>query len=85
MSTARTVADTGARLTVTTPRKAGTARPIDLAYGEINALGGDFDPRFEVMAAREKLLGEVLDILERFGAVDPDLASVIVAECRSAA
>lgn len=74
---ARTVADTGLAgiIVPRTPRQHGTAREIDLAYAEINALGG---------APEDPLLSRILDILERHGAVDPDLAPAAAARSEAA-
>lgn len=69
---ARTVADTGIRADLV---RWAEARPIDRAYREIDAtFGGYIDRTDPVAVARDELLGEVLAILERHGAVDPTLA-----------
>ena len=49
-------------------------RPIDIAYAEINALGGYVDRKDAEAVARDELLGEILAILERHGAQDAGLS-----------
>lgn len=52
-------------------------RPIDLAFAEINALGGYVDMKDREAVARDELLGEILTILERHGARDAALSSPV--------
>jgi len=48
-------------------------RPIDLAFAEINALGGHIDPANEIDVEVAAILTRVLDILETHGARDVPL------------
>lgn len=50
-----------------------TPHPIDLAYADINALGGMVEPGDEIGRERMALLDTVILILRHHGAMDPAL------------